>query len=31
MADRARHAVREHDQFVSCIDVSVVSYPDING
>ena len=28
VADRARHAVREHDPFVSCIDVSVVTYPD---
>jgi hypothetical protein len=28
VADRARHAVREHDPFVNCIDVSVVTYPD---
>lgn len=27
-ADRARAAIREHDPFVSCIDVSVVTYPD---
>ncbi len=31
VADRARHAVREHDPFVSCIDVSVVTYPDTAG
>lgn len=28
VADRARHATREHDPFVSGIDVSVVTYPD---
>lgn len=28
VADRARHAVREHDPFVSGIDVAVVTYPD---
>ncbi len=28
IADRARHAVREHDQFVGAIDVAVVTYPD---
>jgi hypothetical protein len=28
VADRARHAVREHDQFVGVIDVAVVTYPD---
>jgi len=28
IADRARHAVRTHDQFVAGIDVSVVCYPD---
>jgi hypothetical protein len=28
VADRARHAVREHDQFVGVIDVTVVTYPD---
>lgn len=30
-ADRARAAIREHDPFVSCIDVSVVTYPDSAG
>jgi hypothetical protein len=30
VADRARHALREHDPFVSCIDVSVVTYPDVS-
>jgi hypothetical protein len=28
VADRTRHAVREHDQFVRGIDVAVVTYPD---
>jgi hypothetical protein len=28
IADRTRHAVREHDQFVRGIDVAVVTYPD---
>jgi hypothetical protein len=28
IADRARHAVREHDPFVRAIDVAVVTYPD---
>lgn len=28
VADRARHAVREHDQFVRVVDVAVVTYPD---
>jgi hypothetical protein len=28
IADRTRHALREHDQFVSQIDVAVVTYPD---
>jgi hypothetical protein len=28
VADRSRHAVREHDPFVRAIDVAVVSYPD---
>lgn len=28
VADRARHAVREHDQYVGVIDVAVVTYPD---
>jgi hypothetical protein len=28
VADRARHATREHDPFVSGIDVAVVTYPD---
>ena len=28
VADRARHATREHDPFVSVIDVAVVTYPD---
>ena len=28
VADRARHAVRAHDPYVSGIDVSVVCYPD---
>ena len=28
VADRARHAVREHDPYVSGIDVVVVTYPD---
>ncbi len=28
IADRARHAVRQHDPYVNCIDVSVVCYPD---
>ncbi len=28
VADRARHAVREHDPFVNGIDVAVVTYPD---
>jgi hypothetical protein len=28
VADRARHAVREHDPFVRAIDVVVVTYPD---
>jgi hypothetical protein len=28
IADRARHAVREHDPYVKGIDVAVVSYPD---
>lgn len=28
VADRARHAVRQHDPYVSGIDVSVVTYPD---
>ncbi|MFM2078277.1 MAG: hypothetical protein RJA49_2167 [Actinomycetota bacterium] len=28
IADRARHAVREHDQYVGAIDVAVVTYPD---
>jgi len=27
-ADRARAAIRRHDPFVSCIDVSVVTYPE---
>ena len=27
-ADRARAAIRRHDPFISCIDVSVVTYPD---
>jgi hypothetical protein len=28
VADRARHAVREHDPYVRAIDVAVVTYPD---
>jgi len=28
IADRARHALREHDQFVGQIDVAVCTYPD---
>jgi hypothetical protein len=28
VADRARHAVREHDPFINGIDVAVVTYPD---
>jgi hypothetical protein len=28
VADRARHAVREHDPFVGGIDIVVVTYPD---
>ena len=28
IADRARHAVRQHDPFVNCIDVSVMCYAD---
>ncbi len=28
IADRARHAVREHDPFVTGIDIAVVTYPD---
>jgi len=28
VADRSRHAVREHDPFVNGIDVAVVTYPD---
>ncbi len=28
IADRARHAVRQHDPYVNCIDVSVDCYPD---
>ncbi|HTH06077.1 MAG TPA: hypothetical protein VL916_09410 [Ilumatobacteraceae bacterium] len=28
VADRARHAIREHDPFVPTIDVNVVTYPD---
>ena len=28
IADRVRHAVRQHDPYVSCIDVSVDCYPD---
>jgi hypothetical protein len=27
-ADRARHAVRQHDPFVKAIDVAVITYPD---
>ncbi len=30
-ADRTRAAIRLHDPFVSCIDVSVVTYPDTVG
>jgi len=28
IADRARHAVRQHDPYVNCIDVSVDCYPE---